>query len=83
MPAIVSIPTGCGGIDSQFVLGRSGVTPQEVRAEVRKRIDEMAKGGGYIASPSHSVPYDPAIVAAMQNEIAAYGRKIYACEQLS
>ena len=67
----------CGGIDSQFVLGRSGVTPEEVRIEVRKRIDEMAVGGGYIAAPSHSVPYDPAIVEAMQDEIAIYGRKIY------
>jgi uroporphyrinogen decarboxylase len=63
----------CGGIDSQFVLDRRGVTPEEVRAEVRKRIDEMAGGGGYIAAPSHSVPFDKALIDAMNDEIRAYG----------
>jgi hypothetical protein len=59
------------------VLNRPGVTPQEVRAEVRQRIDQMAPGGGYIAAPSHSVPYDPALLAAMRDEIATYGRHCY------
>jgi uroporphyrinogen-III decarboxylase len=68
----------CGGIDSQFVLNRPGATPSEVRAEVRRRIDEMAAGGGYIAAPSHSVPYDPALIAAMDDEIRQYGRLCYA-----
>jgi uroporphyrinogen decarboxylase len=68
----------CGGIDSQFVLNRPGATPGEVRAEVRKRVDEMASGGGYIAAPSHSVPYDPALIEAMNDEIAVYGRQYYA-----
>lgn len=68
----------CGGIDSQFVLSRPDVTPDEVRAEVRKRIDEMAVNGGYMAEPSHSVPYDPAVLDAMRDEIATYGRVIYA-----
>ena len=45
-----------GGLDSQFVLGRPGATAEEVRAEVRRRIDEMAWGGGYIAAPSYDVP---------------------------
>jgi hypothetical protein len=66
-----------GGLDSQFVLGRPGVTPEEVRAEVRRRIDELAAGGGYIAAPSHALPYDPALVAAMKDEIAVYGRPFY------
>lgn len=68
----------CGGIDSQFVLARPGITPDEVRAEVRQRIDEMAGGGGYIATPSHGVPYDPEIIHAMNDEIATYGRCFYA-----
>ncbi|WP_346360302.1 uroporphyrinogen decarboxylase family protein, partial [Bosea sp. (in: a-proteobacteria)] len=67
----------CGGIDSQFVLDRPGVTTEEVRAEVRRRIDEMADGGGYVAAPSHGVPYEPEIVAAMTDEIATYGRRFY------
>ena len=69
--------TFCGGIDSQFVLDRPGVTPEEVRAEVRARIDQLAVGGGYIASPSHSVPYDQELLDAMNNEIATYGRTFY------
>jgi hypothetical protein len=69
--------TFCGGIDSQFVLDRPGVSVEEVRAEVRRRIDEMAEGGGYIASPSHGVRYDPKIIAAMDEEIASYGRQYY------
>jgi len=67
----------CGGIDSQFVLSKPGVTADEVRREVRRRIDEMAPGGGYIAQPSHGVPYDPAVLAAMEDEITTYGREIY------
>jgi uroporphyrinogen-III decarboxylase len=67
----------CGGIDSQFVLNRPGATPEEVRVEVRKRIDDLAAGGGYIAAPSHSVPTDPALVDAMNDEIASYGRRFY------
>ncbi len=67
-----------GGIDSQFVLNRPGATPEEVRTEVRRRIDEMAAGGGYIAAPSHTVPSDPALIDAMNDEIASYGRLCYA-----
>lgn len=68
----------CGGIDSQFVLARPGATADEVRKEVRRRIDELAAGGGYIAAPSHSVPYDKELLAAMNDEIATYGRQVYA-----
>jgi len=71
----------CGGIDSQFVLDRPGVTTEEVRAEVRRRIDELADGGGYIAAPSHHVPYDPAIAEAMNDEIERYGRDLYTKER--
>ena len=65
----------CGGIDSQFVLAKPGVTADEVRGEVRRRIDEMAAGGGYVAGPSHSVPYDQVLIDAMNDEIAVYGRQ--------
>jgi hypothetical protein len=66
-----------GGLDSQFVLNRPGATADEVRAEVRRRIEELAAGGGYIAAPSQTVPYDPEILAAMNDEIATYGRAYY------
>jgi hypothetical protein len=48
-----------------------------VRAEVRTRIDELSGGGGYIASPSHGVPYDQELIDAMNDEIAVYGRAAY------
>ena len=63
-----------GGIDSQFVLSRPGVTPDEVEAEVKRRIRDMAQGGGYVAAPSHDVPYDPEILAAMRGAISTYGK---------
>jgi hypothetical protein len=69
-----------GAIDSQFVLDRPGVTCEEVRAEVRHRIDTLAEGGGYIAGPSHGVPYDEDIINAMHDEIATYGRAFYAAD---
>ena len=69
--------TFCGGIDSQFVLDRPGVTTDEVRAEVRRRIDGLAENGGYIAAPSHGVRYDQQIIDAMNEEIELYGREYY------
>jgi hypothetical protein len=67
----------CGGIDSQFILARPGVTVVEVRAEVRRRIDELAAGGGYIAAPSHGVPYEQELIDAMNDEIKLYGCSFY------
>jgi hypothetical protein len=37
----------------------------------------MAAGGGYIAVPSHAVPYDRSILDAMNDEIATYGGSYY------
>ncbi|RLD10462.1 MAG: hypothetical protein DRI44_06040 [Chlamydiae bacterium] len=66
--------TFCGGIDSQFVLAKPNVTEEEIRIEVRKRIDELAEGGGYIAAPSHDVPYNKNLLDAMNDEIRTYGK---------
>jgi len=73
----------CGGIDSQFILDRPGVAADEVRAEVRRRIDDLAAGGGYIAGPSHGVPYDQELIDAMNDEIAVHGRRVYQQETRS
>jgi len=69
--------TFCGGIDSQFVLDKPGVTTNEVRSEVRKRIDQLAENGGYVAAPSHGVPYDQELIDAMNDEIITYGKRFY------
>jgi uroporphyrinogen decarboxylase len=61
-----------GAVDST-VLARG--TPDAVRAEVRLRIEQLAAGGGYIAAPSHGVPFPPENVAAMQQEIRRAGKQ--------
>ena len=67
-----------GGVDSQFVLSNPLATPEDVSEEVKRRIQEMAlPDGGYIVGPSHSVPYDPLKLKAMNHTIQTYGREIY------
>lgn len=45
-----------GGIDTQHTL--AGGTPQQVRDEVARRMDDLAPGGGFIFTPVHSIQYD-------------------------
>ncbi len=63
-----------GNIDLGGSLGRG--TPEEVRAEVRQRIRELAPGGGYCCGSSNSiaeyVPLENYI--AMQEAIFEFGR---------
>ena len=66
-----------GGIDSQFVLADPSKTPQDVEQEVKRCIETLAPGGGYIAAPSHSVPYDIKKLEAMERAVAKYGQAIY------
>lgn len=64
----------CGAIDSQFVLPRG--TPEEVRCEVRRRIKDLAPGGGYILAPVHCLQPDvpPGNVCALFDEAVVAGR---------
>ncbi len=45
-----------GGMSIQRVLPYG--TPQEVRDEARRLMDEVGRGGGYIIAPSHAMPGD-------------------------
>jgi uroporphyrinogen decarboxylase len=45
-----------GGVDSQYTLPHG--TPQEVKDEVRRRMDDLAPGGGFIFTPVHSIQHD-------------------------
>jgi uroporphyrinogen decarboxylase len=45
-----------GGIDIQQLLPHA--TPSEVRAHVRRMIDQVGASGGYILGPSHSIQSD-------------------------
>jgi uroporphyrinogen decarboxylase len=45
-----------GGVDSQRTLPYG--TPTEVADEVRRRIEDLAPGGGFIFTPVHSIQHD-------------------------
>jgi uroporphyrinogen decarboxylase len=64
----------CGAIDTRWVLPRG--TPQDVRQEVRRRIKDLAPGGGYIAASVHCIQPDvpPENIVAMCEEVALAGR---------
>jgi uroporphyrinogen decarboxylase len=64
----------CGGIDTQQVLPFG--SPADVRAEVRRRIGDLAPGGGYIAAAVHCLQPDVSMenVLAMCDEVMKAGR---------
>ncbi len=62
-----------GGVDTQRVLGSA--TPDEVRAEVRRRIDDLAPGGGFVFASVHNIQANVpgANVAAMWSAVEEHG----------
>ena len=63
-----------GAIDTQRVLPFG--TPEDVRAEVRRRIRDLAPGGGYIAAAVHCLQPDVPVenVRAMCDEVKRSGK---------
>jgi len=57
-----------GGCDTQRVLAQG--TPDEVRGEVRRRIRDLAPGGGFVFNPVHNIQplVPPANIVAMFDE---------------
>ncbi|MGH7972601.1 MAG: uroporphyrinogen decarboxylase family protein [Limisphaerales bacterium] len=62
-----------GGVDTQQVLPRG--TPQQVRDEVKRRIDDLAPGGGFIFNTVHNIQADvpPENIVAMWETVRQYG----------
>jgi uroporphyrinogen decarboxylase len=62
-----------GGVDTQSVLPWG--TPDEVRAEVRKRVAALGPGGGYVVDAVHNVQADVSAenIVARFEEAASYG----------
>jgi uroporphyrinogen decarboxylase len=63
----------CGGMDTHHVLPHG--TPEAVRAEVRRVIDALGPGGGYMLGAVHTVMGDvpPENVLAMVDAAVEYG----------
>lgn len=62
-----------GGCDTQRVLARG--TPDEVRREVRRRIRDLAPGGGFVFNPVHNIQplVPPENIIAMFDEARKSG----------
>ena len=62
-----------GGCDTQNILPYG--TPQDVRDEVRRRIDQLSPGGGFIFNQVHNIQPDvpPENIIAMYEAVAKYG----------
>lgn len=63
-----------GGIDTQRVLPHG--SPQEVKDEVKRRIDDLAPGGGFVFAPVHNIQADvtPENIMAMWETLQEYGK---------
>ncbi len=63
-----------GGVDTQHVLPFG--SPDEVRAEVRKRIDDFAPGGGFVFNTVHNIQalVPPENIVAAFDTAFEYGR---------
>jgi uroporphyrinogen decarboxylase len=64
----------CGGIDTRHVLPHG--TTDDVRKEVRRRIKDLAPGGGYVAASVHCIQPDvpPENIMAMCDEVRRAGQ---------
>lgn len=63
-----------GGVDTQHVLPHG--TPAEVKDEVKRRIDDLAPGGGFVFSTVHNIQADvpPENIVAMWEALQEYGK---------
>jgi uroporphyrinogen decarboxylase len=63
-----------GGVDTQHILSRG--TTEEVRDEVRRRIDDLAPGGGFIFAAVHNIQADvpPENIMAMWEAFNEYSK---------
>ena len=63
-----------GGCDTQSILSRG--TTADVTEEVRRRIADLAPGGGFVFNPVHNIQplVPPANIAAMFEAAKAAGR---------
>ena len=63
----------CGAIDTQRILPHG--TPQEVKKEVKRVIEILGEGGGYMVSSVHTIMHEvpPENILAMVDAVLEYG----------
>lgn len=63
-----------GGVDSQFILPFG--TPEQVKEEVKRRINDLAPGGGFVFCTSHNIQnfVPPRNIIAMYETAKEYGK---------
>jgi uroporphyrinogen decarboxylase len=64
-----------GGVDTQSTLNKG--TPQQVKEEVKRILDILAPGGGFVFAPVHNIQEDvpPENFWAMWDALQEYGKK--------
>jgi len=62
-----------GGVDTQHVLGTG--TPQQVREEVKRRLEDLMPGGGFVFNTVHNIQGNvpPENIMAMWETLQEYG----------
>ena len=60
-----------GGVGTQTILAGP---PAKIVAEVRRRMWQLGRDGGYFASPDQGMPFPEAHIAAFNNAVGQYGR---------
>jgi len=63
-----------GGVDTQHILPYG--TPRQVKEEVKRRIEDLAPGGGFVFTPVHNIQagVPPENIIAMWETLQDYGR---------
>jgi len=63
-----------GGVDTQEILPQG--TPAEVKEEVKRRIGDLAPGGGFVFNTVHNIQHDcpPENIIAMWEAVMEYGK---------
>ena len=63
-----------GGVDTQEILPQG--TPAEVKEEVKRRIGDLAPGGGFVFNTVHNIQHDvpPQNIMAMWEAVMEYGK---------